>query len=109
MLRVGQGYVAPKYRERRAKALPAEPLPTTCAEQLALAQKIGARMRELRLREGFTQAEVSDRSGIARSNVTRLETGRLHVPSIDSVVRYCKAIGVQPTEVLSVLDEREGA
>lgn len=105
-------YVSPKYREAR------QVKPTLVAsvrgctltpEQLKIAKKLADRLRELRVRAGLKQADVARKSGIARPNVVRLETGRHHVPSVESVVRYCRAIGAQPSEVFSVLDEVSGA
>lgn len=73
---------------RPAPAAMAEPTPD-----------VGARLRELRLAAGLTQAEVARRTGIHRPNVARVETGR-HTPSLDTLRRIAEAIGVAPGDVL---------
>lgn len=73
-----------------------------------VAEALGARMRELRVKAGLTQAAVSDRTGIHRPIIARLEGGA-HVPRIDSILRYARAIGVQPSAILGVLDTEGGA
>ncbi|MBW2507413.1 MAG: helix-turn-helix transcriptional regulator, partial [Deltaproteobacteria bacterium] len=39
-------------------------------------EKLGARLRELRLAAGLTQAELARRTGIHRPNIARVEAGR---------------------------------
>lgn len=63
--------------------------------------KLGARLRELRLAAGLTQAELARRTGIHRPNIARVEAGR-HTPSLDTLARLASAIGVPTTHVLSV-------
>lgn len=62
--------------------------------------KLGARLRELRVSAGLTQAEVARRTGIHRPNIARVEAGR-HTPSLETLSRLASAIGVPTTSVLS--------
>lgn len=62
--------------------------------------KLGARLRELRLAAGLTQAELARRTGIHRPNIARVEAGR-HTPSLETLARLASAIGVPTTHVLS--------
>lgn len=62
--------------------------------------KLGARLRELRLAAGLTQAELARRTGIHRPNIARVEAGR-HTPSLETLSRLAGAIGVSTTRVLS--------
>jgi DNA-binding XRE family transcriptional regulator len=62
--------------------------------------KLGARLRELRVSAGLTQAEVARRTGIHRPNIARVEAGR-HTPSLETLSRLATAIGVPTTSVLS--------
>ena len=64
--------------------------------------QLGARLRELRLAAGLTQAELARRTGIHRPNIARVEAGR-HTPSLETLSRIATAIGVPATQVL-VLD-----
>jgi len=62
--------------------------------------RLGARLRELRLAAGLTQAELARRTGIHRPNIARVEAGR-HTPSLETLARLATAIGVSTTVVLS--------
>jgi DNA-binding XRE family transcriptional regulator len=62
--------------------------------------RLGARLRELRLAAGLTQAELARRTGIHRPNIARVEAGR-HTPSLETLTRLATAIGVSATRVLS--------
>lgn len=62
--------------------------------------RLGARLRELRLEAGLTQAELARRTGIHRPNIARVEAGR-HTPSLETLSRLAGAIGVSPTRVLA--------
>jgi len=62
--------------------------------------RLGARLRELRLAAGLTQAELARRTGIHRPNIARVEAGR-HTPSLETLARLATAIGVPTTVVLS--------
>lgn len=63
-------------------------------------EKLGARLKELRLAAGLTQAELARRTGIHRPNIARVEAGR-HTPSLETLSRIAGAIGVPTTHVLS--------
>lgn len=67
------------------------------------AQLVGRHLAYLRTREGFTQQQVADRSGILRPIVARMEAGR-HLQSLDVLMRYADAIGVRLTEIVFILD-----
>jgi DNA-binding XRE family transcriptional regulator len=62
--------------------------------------RLGARLRELRLEAGLTQAELARRTGIHRPNIARVEAGR-HTPSLETLARLATAMGVPTTRVLS--------
>jgi DNA-binding XRE family transcriptional regulator len=62
-------------------------------------EKLGKRLRELRLAAGLTQAELARRTGIHRPNIARVEAGR-HTPSLETLARIANAIGVSTTHVL---------
>jgi DNA-binding XRE family transcriptional regulator len=62
-------------------------------------EKLGARLRQLRLAAGLTQAELARRTGIHRPNIARVEAGR-HTPSLETLARIANAIGVSTTHVL---------
>jgi DNA-binding XRE family transcriptional regulator len=80
-------------------------LAAAATQELALSSidgsKLGARIRELRLAAGLTQADLARRTGIHRPNIARVEAGR-HTPSLETLARLAAAIGVPTTSVLSV-------
>lgn len=63
--------------------------------------KLGARVRELRMAAGLTQAELARRTGIHRPNIARVEAGR-HTPSLETLARLAAAIGVPTASVLEI-------
>lgn len=90
---------------REASASSSGQLAAAATQELALSSidgaKLGARIRELRLAAGLTQAELARRTGIHRPNIARVEAGR-HTPSLETLARLAAAIGVPTTSVLSV-------
>lgn len=66
-------------------------------------KNLGARLRQLRLDNGLTQAELARRTGIHRPNIARVEAGR-HTPSLDTLARIADAIGVSTAHVLVAHD-----
>ncbi len=66
-------------------------------------KNLGARLRQLRLENGLTQAELARRTGIHRPNIARVEAGR-HTPSLDTLARIADAIGVSTAQVLVAHD-----
>jgi DNA-binding XRE family transcriptional regulator len=80
---------------------PAEPTGNGVGAQGAVdGARLGARLRELRLAAGLTQAELARRTGIHRPNIARVEAGR-HTPSLETLARLASAIGVPTTLVLT--------
>ena len=56
-------------------------------------KRIGTRLRDARIKAGFTQQAIAQDAGIATSVVCHYETGRC-LPSLVPVVRMCKAYGI---------------
>lgn len=65
------------------------------AEELAL----GPRLKNLRLRSGLTLEDVSQRSGLEKGYLSRLERS-LKRPSISTVLKLCEALGVKLSSLL---------
>jgi transcriptional regulator with XRE-family HTH domain len=68
-------------------------------ERREVAERIGARARQLRIRAGLTQSEWAARAGVARQHVHRLERGA-HVPSLLVLGRLASALGVPVVELV---------
>ena len=77
------------------------PTETLGGSQIPLdGERLGKRLRQLRLEAGLTQAELARRTGIHRPNIARVEAGR-HTPSLETLSRLATAIGVPATRVLA--------
>jgi transcriptional regulator with XRE-family HTH domain len=70
-----------------------------------LAQRVGARLRELRQDAELTQQEVADRMGSHRPIVSRIESGK-HLPSLGEVARYAAVLDLDLITVLVCIDDR---
>lgn len=62
--------------------------------------QIGARLRQLRLREGLTQEEMADRLRMSQPQVSRLESGGAWT-SVAKVIDAILAAGFDPMVLLS--------
>jgi methanogenic corrinoid protein MtbC1/DNA-binding XRE family transcriptional regulator len=61
---------------------------------------LGARVRELRLKRGWTQEQLADGARVTRVCIVAVEGGKQNV-SMDIVVRVANALGVSPQALLS--------
>lgn len=77
---------------------------TPLREPQTHAERVGARVRSLRLFAGLTQADVARRVRTARRNIARLELGE-HEPTLTLLVRVARALDCAPSRILSALDE----
>ena len=56
--------------------------------------ELGKKIKELRINKDFSARELSERSGVARSLISQLETGKRQSTGIDTVYRLAKALDV---------------
>ena len=61
---------------------------------------IGKNIREAREAQGLLVSEVARRAGLTVSGVQFVEDGRVRNPSVDTVVKIARALGVAPGELL---------
>ncbi len=61
-------------------------------------------LADLRLSTGLSQGELSDRTGIARGTISRIESGRIR-PSLDEVRWIAEALEVGEAEVIEALEQ----
>ena len=71
---------------------------------LRIGDKLGTRIRFMRQKSGMTQGDFARKLGTHRPIVCRIEAGK-HEPSILTIVEYAAALGVQPSDIFSALDE----
>jgi transcriptional regulator with XRE-family HTH domain len=60
----------------------------------------GDELRNLRERKRLSKGDVSGRTGLSRSTVSRLESG-LSVPSIETLIRLANSMKMSLQELLS--------
>lgn len=58
---------------------------------------LGKRLRTLRLQSGLTAKELSDLSGVTRSLISELETGKRQSTSADTIDKLARALCVSPS------------
>lgn len=71
---------------------------------------LGGHIAALRARQGMSQADLATRTGVGRSHLSQIESGKIALPSADIRRRLAKALGVSHVELLvaaSELDESE--
>jgi transcriptional regulator with XRE-family HTH domain len=66
---------------------------------------IGKNIREAREAQGLMVSEVARRAGLTVSGVQFVEEGRVRNPSVDTVVKIARALGVAPGELLKEAPE----
>ncbi len=58
--------------------------------EIEILQKIGTRMREIRLEQNMKQKELAEKSGLSMFSISQMETG--HNTSVQSLVQVLKAL-----------------
>jgi transcriptional regulator with XRE-family HTH domain len=71
------------------------------AETLALSQRIGMRIAELRAAKAWTQEELSERLDCSLKYAQRLEAGKANL-TLGSIVKLGKILGVTPGAFFSL-------
>lgn len=60
----------------------------------AISEKLGIRIRELRVANGLKQCDLADRLEMERSNLTRIESGKQR-PSDENLQKIAEVLGVR--------------
>lgn len=71
---------------------------------MAVAERLGNRLRDARGAMGLTQAELADRVGVSRKTINTVENG-VFVPSTLLALKLARAFG-STVEALFFLEER---
>jgi transcriptional regulator with XRE-family HTH domain len=66
---------------------------------------IGHRLRALRESKGLSQGDIERQSGLLRSYISRVEGGYT-APSLTTLEKFAKALGVKPYQVLFAREGR---
>ncbi|MHB8125006.1 MAG: helix-turn-helix domain-containing protein [Desulfitobacteriaceae bacterium] len=63
--------------------------------------ELGKKLREIRLTKGLSGRELSQKSGVARSLISQLETGKRQSTGIDTIRRLAQALEISPAVFLN--------
>lgn len=74
---------------------------------MTLAMTLGRKLRELRHQKDWSLADLSKRSGVALSSLSRIETGRM-TGTLESHIQIAKVLGVRLAELHAGLDPLGG-
>jgi len=72
---------------------------------MKITQLIGKRIKILRLERGMTQGDVEEATGISRSHISKIESGKVANPGLDTLEKIAKALKVT-VSFLFHFDER---
>jgi len=67
------------------------------AEDIKL--KLGRKIRETRVKEGYSQEELASRCGLHRTYISDVERGERNV-SVENIEKIAKALKTEPNELL---------
>ena len=66
---------------------------------MAPREQMAAKLKALRARQGLTQEQLAEKSGVSRTYLARLETGRQD-PTLSTLEKLAKALGVKAGRLL---------
>ncbi len=69
-------------------------------------ERVGNRIREVRKRLGWTQAQLAERVGISRVSIVAIERGHF-LPTIETSLRISRALGVSVEELFWLKEEKK--
>lgn len=61
--------------------------------------EIGARIREVRMEKGMTQAQLAEQSGLCRSYIMSIEAGQRN-PTVKTVAAIAEALGISVKDLI---------
>lgn len=68
---------------------------------MELKKKLGARIQELRVKKGLTQARLAECVGIAAKHQSCIENGK-NYPSAELIEKYAKVFEIDDSDVLAI-------
>jgi transcriptional regulator with XRE-family HTH domain len=67
-------------------------------------ERLGARIRELRTKRGWSQDEFADRSGLHRAQVGAFENGRMNI-TLNSLFLIAQTLGVRIVDLFKGVED----
>lgn len=74
----------------------------------AIQKRLGMRMRKLRLRQGWTQDEFADLSGLHRAQVGAFENGRMNI-TLASLHLVAQTLGIRIIDLFKGVERESKA
>jgi transcriptional regulator with XRE-family HTH domain len=71
-------------------------------------KRLVSRIRDERKKARLSQIELSFRAGLSQNLVNYIENGR-RTPTLFSILRICKALGIEPASLFAGLDAERSA
>ena len=68
---------------------------------------IGERIKRQRVKRGYTQTELAERSGVKQSLISRLEGGSRDNPSADVLRGLARALGCTADYLIGMYEEKD--
>jgi transcriptional regulator with XRE-family HTH domain len=75
--------------------------PIGASKSLSPPQVFGQRLRELRQRRGWTQAQLGKKAGFERTTITKIENGTRGDVSISQLFKFAEVLGTSPIFLLT--------
>lgn len=60
---------------------------------------MGYKIKEAREKAGISQAQLSESSGVSRTIISGLESGRVTVTTTDTIKRIASALGMKVSDI----------
>ncbi len=70
-----------------------------------LSEKLGLRIKELRIKKGLKQCDLADKLNMERSNFTRIESGKQR-PNDENLVKIAQALNVEVKDLFDFEHEK---
>lgn len=67
-------------------------------------EEVGAALKNLRQKKGWSARELADRAGTTRSVIANIESNRKSSLSVDELIRLADALGCHPADIDARLD-----
>ncbi|WP_175648047.1 helix-turn-helix domain-containing protein [Nocardia donostiensis] len=77
------------------------------AEETKLDAALGAEVRALRARRGWSQEVLAEHAGYNKKTITRLERGE-RAMTMAQLYKICKVFGVRPSELVTAAEKEVG-
>ncbi len=87
-------------------ATPAESEDAT-AEEARLDAALGAEVRAMRARRGWTQETLAEATGYNKKTIARLEHGE-RAMTVTQLYKICRAFGIRPSELVGAAEKEIG-